>query len=57
MTQLTLTLEQALAFAAGRAGVEAPPEVHKPANWWAMEREPWKRISADIEAEKITCGD
>jgi hypothetical protein len=43
---VTLTLDQARAFAAGRAGVAA--ERHKPAFWWARDREPWKRVSADI---------
>jgi hypothetical protein len=27
-----------------------PPR--KPSNWWAFEREPWKRVSAEILAEK-----
>jgi hypothetical protein len=45
---VTLTPDQANAFAAGRAG---NCERHKPAFWWAREREPWKRVSAEIEQQ------
>jgi hypothetical protein len=27
-------------------------EPRKPSNWWALEREPWKRIAADIKAKE-----
>jgi hypothetical protein len=38
----------------------APPvrnEPRKPSNWWAFEREPWKRISAEITAEEKAAAD
>jgi hypothetical protein len=25
---------------------------HKPSNWWAFEREPWKRVNAEIMARE-----
>jgi hypothetical protein len=30
---------------------------HKPSNWWAFEREPWKRVNAEIAAEEKTAAD
>lgn len=27
---------------------DQPPR--KPSNWWAFEREPWKRVNAEIQA-------
>jgi hypothetical protein len=27
-------------------------EPHKPSNWWAFEREPWKRVNAEIMARE-----
>ena len=27
---------------------QCEPERHKPAPWWALEREPWKRASVQI---------
>lgn len=29
---------------------DQPPR--KPSNWWALEREPWKRIGAEIAARE-----
>jgi hypothetical protein len=31
------------------AGLASQPERHKPAFWWAINREPWKRIAAEID--------
>jgi hypothetical protein len=32
-----------------------PPR--KPSNWWAFEREPWKRINAEIVAKEKAAAD
>ena len=32
------------------AAVQEPPR--KPSNWWAFEREPWKRVNAEIMAKE-----
>jgi hypothetical protein len=32
-----------------------PPR--KPSNWWAFEREPWKRINAEIMAKEKAAAD
>jgi hypothetical protein len=33
------------------AGPASQPERHKPAFWWAIDREPWKRIAAEIDGD------
>jgi hypothetical protein len=41
----------AAAYAGAGATLAGParrPERHKPAFWWAIDREPWKRIAAEI---------
>jgi len=34
---------------------DQPPR--KPSNWWAFEREAWKRVNAEIEAREKGCAD
>jgi hypothetical protein len=34
------------------AGLVCQPERHKPAFWWAIEAEPWKRIGAEVRAKE-----
>lgn len=35
--------------------MRAPPR--KPSNWWAFEREPWKRVNAEIAAAEKASAD
>jgi hypothetical protein len=37
--------------------VRPDPEPHKPSNWWAFEREPWKRVNAEIAAAEKAAAD
>jgi hypothetical protein len=30
---------------------------HKPSNWWTIEREPWKRVNAEIAAGEKAAAD
>jgi hypothetical protein len=30
---------------------------HPPSNWWAFEREPWKRVGAEIRAAEQAAAD
>jgi hypothetical protein len=32
-------------------------EPRKPSNWWAYEREPWKRVNAEIAAKEKAAAD
>jgi hypothetical protein len=40
-----------------RAARPIHDQPHKPSNWWAFEREPWKRVNAEIVAVEMAAAD
>jgi hypothetical protein len=40
-----------------RAARPMHDQPHKPSNWWTFEREPWKRVNAEIVAREKAASD